>query len=81
MLEERGSILHTAHTLYIYSGGKLLMLFYYHCKINSTFKNMLSTAYIFINIHIYSTDLYTNVHTYTQVFAALVCRFFLKKIE
>lgn len=46
MLEERGSILHTTHILYIYSGGKLLTLFYYHCKVNSTFINMLSTAYI-----------------------------------
>lgn len=25
------------------------------------------------------TDLYTNVHTYTQVFAALVCSFFFKE--
>lgn len=73
MLEERGSILHTAHTLYIYSGGKLLMLFYYHCKVNSTFKNMLSTAYIFINIHIYEYIIYRLIHKCTHIYTGVCC--------
>lgn len=73
MLEERGFTLHTAHILYIYSGGKLLTLFYYHCKVNSTFINTLSAAYIFINIHICEYIIYRLIPKCTHIYTGVCC--------
>lgn len=84
MLKERGSILHTAHILYIYSWGKLVMLFYFHCNVNSTFINMLSTAYIFINTHICEYIIYRLIHKCTHIYTGICytgLKIFLKKIE